>query len=161
MTASDATTVAVTRDGGGIRKGDAGGPALREQDGKVLLAAVHSAFWQAGCFGSEETRPGAVETRTDDIVDWVTQVRGLPKDPQVASGDFNGDGREDIAAFYDNGTAVDGKRRSTLLTFQHRHRHQGSGQELDRQRRLTHRIGRWARRPTGPPRTDGDRRISG
>ncbi|MGW5929757.1 trypsin-like serine protease [Streptomyces anulatus] len=117
VTASDATTVAVTRDGGAICKGDAGGPALREQDGKVLLAAVHSASWQAGCFGSEETRPGAVETRTDDIVDWVTQVRGLPKDPQVASGDFNGDGREDIAAFYDNGTAVDGKRRSSLFAF--------------------------------------------
>ncbi|WP_217225328.1 FG-GAP repeat protein [Streptomyces anulatus] len=116
MTASDATTVAVTRDGGAIRKGDAGGPALREQDGKVLLAAVHSASWQAGCFGSEETRPGAVETRTDDIVR-VTQVRGLPKDPQVAPGDFNGDGREDIAAFHDNGTAVDGKRRSTLFAF--------------------------------------------
>lgn len=93
VTASDATTVAVTRDGGAICKGDAGGPALREQDGKVLLAAVHSASWQAGCFGTDETRPGAVETRTDDIVDWVTQVRGLPKDPQVASGDFNGDGR--------------------------------------------------------------------
>ncbi|UPT41620.1 FG-GAP-like repeat-containing protein [Streptomyces sp. WAC00303] len=117
VTASDATTVAVTRDGGAICKGDAGGPALREQDGKVLLAAVHSASWQAGCFGSEETRPGAVETRTDDVVDWVTQVRGLPKDPRVASGDFNGDGREDIAAFYDNGTAVDGKRRSSLFAF--------------------------------------------
>ncbi|MEV7114105.1 FG-GAP-like repeat-containing protein [Streptomyces anulatus] len=117
VTASDATTVAVTRDGGAICRGDAGGPALREQDGKVLLAAVHSASWQAGCFGSDETRPGAVETRTDDIVDWVTQVRGLPKDPQVASGDFNGDGREDIAAFYDNGTAVDGKRRSSLFAF--------------------------------------------
>ncbi|MFC8702820.1 trypsin-like serine protease, partial [Streptomyces anulatus] len=117
VTASDATTVAVTRDGGAICKGDAGGPALREQDGKVTLAAVHSASWQAGCFGSDETRPGAVETRTDDIVDWVTQVRGLPKDPRVASGDFNGDGREDIAAFYDNGTAVDGKRRSSLFAF--------------------------------------------
>ncbi|MFE3537245.1 trypsin-like serine protease [Streptomyces anulatus] len=117
VTASDATTVAVTRDGGAICKGDAGGPALREQDGKVLLAAVHSTSWQAGCFGSDETRPGAVETRTDNIVDWVTQVRGLPKDPQVTSGDFNGDGREDIAAFYDNGTAVDGKRRSSLFAF--------------------------------------------
>ncbi|MER7554823.1 trypsin-like serine protease, partial [Streptomyces anulatus] len=117
VTASDATTVAVTRDGGAICKGDAGGPALREQDGKVLLAAVHSTSWQAGCFGSDETRPGAVETRTDNVVDWVTQVRGLPKDPQVTSGDFNGDGREDIAAFYDNGTAVDGKRRSSLFAF--------------------------------------------
>ncbi|MEU3701372.1 FG-GAP-like repeat-containing protein [Streptomyces anulatus] len=117
VTASDATTVAVTRDGGAICKGDAGGPALREQDGKVLLAAVHSASWQAGCFGSDETRPGAVETRTDDLVDWVTQVRGLPGESQVASGDFNGDGKEDIAAFYDNGPSTEGKNRSSLFAF--------------------------------------------
>ncbi|MEU8101942.1 FG-GAP-like repeat-containing protein [Streptomyces rubiginosohelvolus] len=117
VSATGATTVAVTRDGGAICKGDAGGPALREQDGKVLLAAVHSASWQAGCFGSDETRGDAVETRTDDIVDWVTQVRGLPKDPQVASGDFNGDGKEDIAAFYNNGAGPDGKNRSSLFAF--------------------------------------------
>ncbi|MFH8688188.1 FG-GAP-like repeat-containing protein [Streptomyces anulatus] len=117
VTASDATTVAVTRDGGAICKGDAGGPALREQDGKVLLAAVHSASWQAGCFGSDETRPGAVETRTDDLVDWVTQVRGLPGESQVASGDFNGDGKEDIAAFYDNGPSTTGSNRSSLFAF--------------------------------------------
>ncbi|MFJ2433567.1 FG-GAP-like repeat-containing protein [Streptomyces anulatus] len=117
VTASDATTVAVTRDGGAICKGDAGGPALREQDGKVLLAAVHSASWQAGCFGSDETRPGAVETRTDDLVDWVTQVRGLPGESQVASGDFNGDGKEDIAAFYDNGPSTAGSNRSSLFAF--------------------------------------------
>ncbi|WP_073821222.1 trypsin-like serine protease [Streptomyces sp. CB02130] len=117
VSATGATTVAVTRDGGAICKGDAGGPALREQDGKVLLAAVHSASWQAGCFGSDETRGDAVETRTDDIVDWVTQVRGLPKDPRVASGDFNGDGKEDIAAFYNNGAGPDGKNRSSLFAF--------------------------------------------
>ncbi|MFE8981186.1 trypsin-like serine protease, partial [Streptomyces griseus] len=117
VSATGATTVAVTRDGGAICKGDAGGPALREQGGKFLLAAVHSASWQAGCFGSDETRGGAVETRTDDVVDWVTQVRGLPKDPQVASGDFNGDGKEDIAAFYNNGTGPDGKHRSSVFAF--------------------------------------------
>ncbi|MEV7643246.1 FG-GAP-like repeat-containing protein [Streptomyces rubiginosohelvolus] len=117
VSATGATTVAVTRDGGAICKGDAGGPALREQDGKVLLAAVHSASWQAGCFGSDETRGDAVETRTDDIIDWVSQVRGLPKDPQVASGDFNGDGKEDIATFYNNGAGPDGKNRSSLFAF--------------------------------------------
>ncbi|MFJ9622042.1 FG-GAP-like repeat-containing protein [Streptomyces sp. NPDC101181] len=117
VTATDATTVSVTRDGGAICKGDAGGPALRERDGKVLLAAVHSASWQAGCFGSDETRAGAVETRTDDVVDWVTQVRGLPGESQVVSGDFNGDGREDIAAFYDNGPSLEGKNRASLFAF--------------------------------------------
>ncbi len=117
VSATGSTTVAVERAGGAICKGDAGGPALREQDGKVLLAAVHSASWQAGCFNSDETRGGAVETRTDDITDWVTQVRGLPQGSQVASGDFNGDGREDIAAFYDNGTSVEGKNRASLFAF--------------------------------------------
>ncbi|MER6416761.1 FG-GAP repeat protein, partial [Streptomyces humidus] len=29
---------------------------------------------------------------------------------QTASGDFNGDGRQDVAAFYDNGTSPEGKR---------------------------------------------------
>ncbi|MEU2761837.1 FG-GAP-like repeat-containing protein [Streptomyces sp. NPDC007094] len=117
VTATGATTVAVTRDGGTICKGDAGGPALREQDGKVLLAAVHSASWQAGCFGSDATRGDAVETRTDDVIEWVTQVRGLPQGSQAASGDFNGDGREDIAAFYDNGTSTTGKNRVSLFAF--------------------------------------------
>ncbi|MDX3182759.1 FG-GAP-like repeat-containing protein [Streptomyces sp. NPDC052071] len=117
VTQADATTVAVTRDGGSICKGDAGGPALRETNGKAELVAVHSASWQAGCLGSEETRTGAVETRLDDITEWVQQVRALPGESQVTSGDFNADGREDIAAFYDNGTSPEGKNRSSLFAF--------------------------------------------
>ncbi|MFF6904682.1 FG-GAP-like repeat-containing protein [Streptomyces sp. NPDC012389] len=117
VSATGATTVAVVRDGGSICRGDAGGPALRERDGKVELAAVHSASWEAGCFGSDETRDGAVETRLDDITEWVQQVRALPGESQVASGDFNGDGREDVAAFYDNGTSTEGKNRSSLFAF--------------------------------------------
>ncbi|MEV7867828.1 FG-GAP-like repeat-containing protein [Streptomyces sp. NPDC088124] len=114
---ADATTVTLTRDGGTICKGDAGGPALRETNGRTELVAVHSASWQAGCLGSDETRAGAVETRLDDITEWVTQVRALPGESQVASGDFNGDGREDVAAFYDNGTSPEGKNRSSLFVF--------------------------------------------
>ncbi|MFF2728227.1 trypsin-like serine protease, partial [Streptomyces sp. NPDC058008] len=117
VTRTGATTVSVTRDGGSVCKGDAGGPALRESAGGAELVAVHSASWQAGCLGSEETRAGAVETRLDDITAWVEQVRGLPKDPQVASGDFNGDGKEDIAAFYDNGADPDGTNRASLFAF--------------------------------------------
>ncbi|MFB8106116.1 FG-GAP-like repeat-containing protein [Streptomyces sp. NPDC056007] len=117
VSATGTTTVAVARDGGSICRGDAGGPALRERDGKVELAAVHSASWGAGCFGSDETRPGAVETRLDDITTWVEQVRALPGESQVASGDFNGDGREDVAAFYDNGTSAEGKNRASLFAF--------------------------------------------
>ncbi|WP_329421267.1 FG-GAP-like repeat-containing protein [Streptomyces sp. NBC_01693] len=117
VTQADSTTVAITRDGGSICKGDAGGPALREANGKAELVAVHSASWQAGCLGSEETRTGAVETRLDDITEWVKQVRALPGESQVASGDFNADGKEDIAAFYDNGTSPEGKNRSSLFAF--------------------------------------------
>jgi hypothetical protein len=58
-------------------KGDAGGPALRERGGTVELVAVHHTSWQAGCLDSQETRQGAVETRVDDIVDWIGQrLRG-------------------------------------------------------------------------------------
>ena len=117
VTQTDATTVAITRDGGSICKGDAGGPALRQRDGKVELVAVHSASWQAGCLGSDATQNGAVESRLDDIAPWVQQVRALPGESQVASGDFNEDGKEDIAAFYDNGTSPEGKNRSSLFAF--------------------------------------------
>ncbi|WP_206433876.1 trypsin-like serine protease, partial [Streptomyces sp. ADI95-17] len=117
VTQADATTVAVTRDGGSICKGDAGGPALREKDGTVELVAVHSMSWQAGCLGSDETRNGAVETRLDDLGEWIQQIRALPQESQVTSGDFNADGKEDVAAFYDNGTSIEGKNRSSLFAF--------------------------------------------
>ncbi|MFD3916731.1 trypsin-like serine protease [Streptomyces sp. NPDC058603] len=117
VTGADATTVAVDRAGGTICQGDAGGPALREKDGKVELAAVHSRSWGAGCFGSDETRGNAVETRLDDIIPWILQVRALPQEYQVTSGDFNADGREDVAAFYDNGTSINGTNKSSLFAF--------------------------------------------
>ncbi|MCP3819229.1 FG-GAP-like repeat-containing protein [Streptomyces sp. A3M-1-3] len=112
-----ATTVAMTSNGGSICKGDAGGPALREKDGQVELVAIHSASWQAGCLGSDETRKSAVESRLDDIGQWVKEIRALPQESQVTAGDFNGDGKEDVTAFYDNGTSVDGKNMSSLHTF--------------------------------------------
>ncbi|MEW2630124.1 FG-GAP-like repeat-containing protein [Streptomyces sp. NPDC048389] len=117
VTSTDATTVGITSDGGSICQGDAGGPALRETDGRVELAAVHSASWQAGCLGSDETRRGAVESRVDDLGPWIEQIRALPRESQVTSGDFNGDGKDDVAAFYDNGTSAEGKNRSSLYTF--------------------------------------------
>ncbi|WP_217144626.1 trypsin-like serine protease [Streptomyces sp. AC627_RSS907] len=59
------------RDGAAICKGDAGGPAVRSGAAGDALVAVSSRSWQGGCFGSEETRRGAVQTRLDDITDWV------------------------------------------------------------------------------------------
>ncbi|MFI1014804.1 trypsin-like serine protease [Streptomyces sp. NPDC020965] len=113
-----ATSVGITpAAGSAICKGDAGGPALRETDGKTELVAVHSASWQGGCLGSDETRTGAVETRLDDIAPWIQQVRALPQESQIVSGDFNKDGKSDVAAFYDNGTSVDGKNMASLHAF--------------------------------------------
>ncbi|WP_187645411.1 trypsin-like serine protease, partial [Streptomyces sp. TRM49041] len=113
------STVSVAGAGGSICMGDAGGPALRERDGKVELVALNSASWQGGCFGTDETetRTDAVEARVDDLGAWVQQVRALPQESQVASGDFDGDGRADVAGFYDNGTSAEGKNRSSLYTF--------------------------------------------
>ncbi|MFJ6053462.1 RICIN domain-containing protein [Streptomyces sp. NPDC092307] len=92
-------------------KGDTGGPALRPGAGGVELAAVNSRSWQGGCLGTDaaETRTGAIGVRVDDVATWVDQVRKttpavLPQSlvpdvtPVMASGDFNGDGRADIAA---------------------------------------------------------------
>ncbi|MEU5087740.1 FG-GAP-like repeat-containing protein [Streptomyces sp. NPDC021356] len=49
--------------------GDAGGPIVRQKDGKTELVAVSSQSWQGGCFGTDpaETRNGAVSTRLDDV----------------------------------------------------------------------------------------------
>jgi hypothetical protein len=42
----------------------------------VELAAVNSRSWQGGCFGTDpaEVRTGAVETRVDDVRDWVSDT---------------------------------------------------------------------------------------
>ncbi|MEU6238757.1 trypsin-like serine protease [Kitasatospora sp. NPDC047058] len=73
------TTIAVTGKTAGkdtICKGDAGGPALRAvSGGGVELAAVNSRSWQGGCFGTTETRTGAVETRVDDLAGWLFDTR--------------------------------------------------------------------------------------
>lgn len=73
-------------------KGDTGGPLLRDTGSGVELAAVNSRSWQGGCLGSDETRTGAVSSRTDDLAAWVEETT-------TAAGftDFNCDGAEDIA----------------------------------------------------------------
>ncbi|WP_432135739.1 trypsin-like serine protease [Streptomyces sp. bgisy154] len=72
-----AFTVTGTRSGeldidtqsGAVCQGDAGGPAVRTGTGE--LVAVNSRSWQGGCLGSDATARGAVETRLDDITDWI------------------------------------------------------------------------------------------
>ncbi|WP_030680593.1 hypothetical protein [Streptomyces rimosus] len=64
--------------GAGVCKGDTGSPAFREQNGRYQFAAISSASWQGGCFGTDdvETRNSAVAVRVDDINEWArTTVR--------------------------------------------------------------------------------------
>ncbi|MFH8349848.1 trypsin-like serine protease [Streptomyces sp. NPDC018045] len=101
------TTLAISgKDGAAICRGDTGGPALRETGDGVELVAVHHSSWQGGCFGSEETRTGAVETRVDDLHRWVQRIRLTSMyrhvTDVVSAADFNGDGRPDIAAVLDD-----------------------------------------------------------
>ncbi|MEV7883291.1 FG-GAP-like repeat-containing protein [Streptomyces sp. NPDC002817] len=49
-----------------VCKGDTGGPVLRATSGgSYELVAVNSRAWQGGCYGSSETRTGAVAARAD------------------------------------------------------------------------------------------------
>ncbi|MDT0610315.1 trypsin-like serine protease [Streptomyces lancefieldiae] len=59
------------QDGAAVCEGDAGGPTVRPGAVGDELVAVSSRSWRGGCFGSEETRRGAVQTRLDDITGWV------------------------------------------------------------------------------------------
>ncbi|MEU8777156.1 S1 family peptidase [Streptomyces sp. NPDC048606] len=74
---SDATTLAITGKGtDAICKGDTGGPLLNAAG---ELVAINSRSWQGGCLEAPaaETRTGAVSVRTDDLGDWIEQVRTL------------------------------------------------------------------------------------
>ncbi|MEU6055816.1 FG-GAP-like repeat-containing protein [Streptomyces xanthochromogenes] len=92
-----------------ICQGDAGGPALRDNNGSPELVAVNSQSWQGGCFGTNpaETRTSAVNARLDNISGWVQQIRLATIVPDVTSlmtsGDFNGDGITDVAATLKDG----------------------------------------------------------
>ncbi|WP_181690224.1 FG-GAP-like repeat-containing protein [Streptomyces sp. NBRC 110611] len=104
---------------GAVCKGDTGGPAVRETGGRVELVAVNSTSWQGGCLGTDpsETRRGAVDTRVDDIGPWVQQVRSLPKRYVTASGDFNGDGKTDLAMLVDYGRNQAGHNQAALWVY--------------------------------------------
>ncbi|MGW2613833.1 FG-GAP-like repeat-containing protein [Streptomyces sp. NPDC001500] len=115
-----ASTAAATVDLDGsatatVCQGDAGGPALRTVDGVTELVAVNSRSWQGGCLGIDpaETRTGAVDTRVDDIGEWVRHA--LSRNPD----DVTGDGKADIAAVKDDGILwiYPGTGRATGSTF--------------------------------------------
>ncbi|MEU3350300.1 FG-GAP-like repeat-containing protein [Streptomyces sp. NPDC037389] len=102
-----------------ICQGDTGGPAFRDVGGRQELVGVNSRSWQGGCLGTDpaETRKGAVDTRVDDLGGWILQVRSLPKRFVTASGDFDGDGKADLAMLTDYGQTPDGRSRSALWVY--------------------------------------------
>ncbi|MEV7095958.1 trypsin-like serine protease [Amycolatopsis sp. NPDC051045] len=54
-------------------KGDAGGPAFRENGGTFELVGINLSSWQHGCYTESETRIGTTESRVDDLASWVAQ----------------------------------------------------------------------------------------
>ncbi|MFF0478269.1 trypsin-like serine protease [Streptomyces sp. NPDC004284] len=75
LDSATSTALAVTGKGGdAICKGDTGSPLLNAS-GQIV--AVNSRSWQGGCLGAPatETRTGALSTRTDDLADWLREVR--------------------------------------------------------------------------------------
>ncbi|MGW8729225.1 trypsin-like serine protease [Streptomyces sp. NPDC055808] len=92
-----------------ICQGDAGGPALRDNNGTPELVAVNFLSSQGGCLGTNaaETRASAVNARLDNVNGWVQQIRLAAIVPDVTSlmtsGDFNGDGIADVAATLKDG----------------------------------------------------------
>ncbi|MFV0136029.1 FG-GAP-like repeat-containing protein [Streptomyces sp. HMX87] len=86
-------------NGAAICKGDAGGPTLRMVGGRAQLVAVSSRSYQVGCFGvdSPEGTPNtATSTRVDDVRAWIADNA-----KQTPVQDYNGDGRSDVATWYD------------------------------------------------------------
>ncbi|MFI2236943.1 trypsin-like serine protease [Streptomyces chrestomyceticus] len=67
----DALTLASTGSGG-ICKGDAGGPVVREDENGSELVALASGSNSAGCFGSDVAGPGqASAIRVDGLSSWL------------------------------------------------------------------------------------------
>ncbi|MFE2273273.1 RICIN domain-containing protein [Streptomyces lavendulae] len=75
LNSTTATTLAITGKGTDVLcKGDTGGPLLNSAG---QIAGVNSRSWQGGCLGTPttETRTGAISTRTDDLAQWLRDVR--------------------------------------------------------------------------------------
>ncbi|MFH8260713.1 trypsin-like serine protease [Streptomyces roseolus] len=62
-----------------ICQGDAGGPALRTENGKPTLVGITTRSWETGCLDANpsHTSTGGFDVRTDDIRDWIQQTRAL------------------------------------------------------------------------------------
>ncbi|WP_406082990.1 trypsin-like serine protease (plasmid) [Streptomyces zaomyceticus] len=88
--------VAITgQNGAAVCDGDAGGPLLREKDGKIELVGINSRSWKGGCLGAPatETRTSAESVNVSDAsgVKWINSEREF-----VHMADANGDGLDDM-----------------------------------------------------------------
>ncbi|MFI1200630.1 S1 family peptidase [Streptomyces sp. NPDC020883] len=61
---------------GAVCKGDTGGPALREANGRVELVGINSMSMHGGCLGADPAKTGrnALDTRVDDLSTWVQKL---------------------------------------------------------------------------------------
>ncbi|GAU65023.1 hypothetical protein SSP35_01_03600 [Streptomyces sp. NBRC 110611] len=109
----NATTLGLSgrAPGAAICKGDTGGPAFRERGGRFELVGVNSRSMQGGCFGNEdETRTDAVDSRVDDVANWVDLVSARTLLPRKNWGDA-----VHLASGYFTSDPADGKRRMDLF----------------------------------------------
>ncbi|MFD4050562.1 ricin-type beta-trefoil lectin domain protein [Streptomyces sp. NPDC058611] len=61
-----------------VCQGDAGGPALRTENGKAHLAAIVSRASTKGCLGSAATAADASAIRMDGLTSWITSAKARP-----------------------------------------------------------------------------------
>ncbi|MCA2217633.1 S1 family peptidase [Jidongwangia harbinensis] len=76
-----AASFSITAAGGGPATclGDAGGPALRDADGRTTLVGLHASGHQGGCLAVADTRREGTEIRADQLAPWLAQHVAVPQ----------------------------------------------------------------------------------
>ncbi|MFH8712680.1 trypsin-like serine protease, partial [Streptomyces zaomyceticus] len=109
--------VAVTgQSGAAVCAGDAGGPLLRQKDGKTELVGINSKSWQGGCMGSPtEARTSAQSVNAADASarTWLKAEREF-----VHMADATGDGLADIVIQNLNGDVTVRRAYKGPMAFQ-------------------------------------------
>ncbi|MFE4858946.1 trypsin-like serine protease, partial [Streptomyces sp. NPDC056670] len=103
-----------------VCQGDAGGPAVRDNNGTPELVAINSRSWQGGCLGMDpaEVRTGAVDVRVDDLTGWIQQTAHWLTSA-VSFADVTGDGKADLLRLQTDGTIVMGQGNGNGFTNFH------------------------------------------
>ncbi len=109
----NSTAVSLTGTSGDavLCQGDTGAPAFRDVGGRYEIVGVNNRSWQGGCLGNEaETRTGAVDTRVDDLADWIQQTSSRTLLPRA-----NWKNADLLASGYFTGGSAGGKRRMDMV----------------------------------------------